>query len=227
MGVASHLGIRLQEYDSRIRTFIPDYDEMLDAAAAALSACGRPAPRVLDLGTGSGALARRVLRARPGARIVGVDEDEDMLAMAHARLGPALVSIAGDFVSTPFPRVDAVTAAFALHHVASRRRKAALYRKVRAALGPAGVIVSADCFLASDARLRAADRAAWLAHLTRSYTATRAKALLRAWGHEDTYLPLDEEVALLRSAGFRVDITWRRNGFGVLVGTKRRSSEPS
>ena len=33
MGVASHLGIQLTEYDRRIRTFIPDYEEMLDAAA--------------------------------------------------------------------------------------------------------------------------------------------------------------------------------------------------
>ena len=38
--VASHLGIPLPEYDARIRTFVPFYDEMLDGAAAyfALSA---------------------------------------------------------------------------------------------------------------------------------------------------------------------------------------------
>ena len=36
MGVASHLGIKLTEYDSRIRTFIPHYEEMLGVAAAAI-----------------------------------------------------------------------------------------------------------------------------------------------------------------------------------------------
>jgi hypothetical protein len=28
MGVATHLGIKLGEYDARIRTFIPDYEEI-------------------------------------------------------------------------------------------------------------------------------------------------------------------------------------------------------
>lgn len=219
MGVASHLGIRLHEYDTRIRTFIPDYDEMLDAAAAVLATAVRPAPVIVDLGTGSGALARRALAARPDARIVGIDEDEDMLTMAHARLGSRLISLAGNFLATPFPRADAFTASFALHHVATPRRKATLYRKVRAALRRGGLLVSADCFLASEARLRAADRAAWLAHLERTYTARRAAQLLQAWAGEDTYLALDREIDLLRSAGFRADVAWRRRGFGVLVGT--------
>lgn len=39
MSVASHLGIRIGDYDPTIATFIPDYAEMLDVAArvAALS----------------------------------------------------------------------------------------------------------------------------------------------------------------------------------------------
>ena len=65
MSVAAHLGIRLQEYDLRIRTFIPGYDEMIDAAAAALDDLDRSAPLIIDLGIGSGALAAQCLaRAR-------------------------------------------------------------------------------------------------------------------------------------------------------------------
>ena len=37
MGVASHLGIQLDEYDARIRTFIPRYERMLDVAADAVA----------------------------------------------------------------------------------------------------------------------------------------------------------------------------------------------
>ena len=33
MSVATHLGIKLTEYDSRIRIFIPHYEEMLDVAS--------------------------------------------------------------------------------------------------------------------------------------------------------------------------------------------------
>ena len=39
MSVATHLGIDLGEYDARIRTFIPHYEEMLDVAAGSLAGC--------------------------------------------------------------------------------------------------------------------------------------------------------------------------------------------
>ncbi|MCI0371112.1 MAG: class I SAM-dependent methyltransferase, partial [candidate division NC10 bacterium] len=97
MGAATHLGIRLREYDARIRTFIPHYEEMLDAAAAALRALDRRAPVVLDLGIGSGALAVRCVAAAAGARIIGVDNDGGMLALAQKRLGGRLTSLPGDF----------------------------------------------------------------------------------------------------------------------------------
>ncbi|HEY5161617.1 MAG TPA: hypothetical protein VII81_01280, partial [Terriglobales bacterium] len=56
MDVAAHLGIDIVEYDERIRTFIPDYEEMLDVAAEAIPASART---IVDLGTGTGALAAR------------------------------------------------------------------------------------------------------------------------------------------------------------------------
>ena len=56
MGVATHLGIKLADYDSRIRTFIPHYEEMLDVAAAAIQPRART---IVDLGIGTGALSAR------------------------------------------------------------------------------------------------------------------------------------------------------------------------
>src|ERR1051325_9461935 len=100
MAVAAHLGIDVRDYDRRIRTFIPDYEVMLDAAAAATALLAPPSPVILDLGTGSGALADRCRRAIHRARIVGIDEDESMLAMAHRRLRRELTTITGSFERT-------------------------------------------------------------------------------------------------------------------------------
>jgi SAM-dependent methyltransferase len=228
MGAAAHLGIRLRDYDARIRTFIPYYDEMLDAAAASLTALERRAPLVLDLGIGSWALAARCVAAAAGARIVGLDNDEGMLALAVKRLGRRLTVLPGDFLSTPLPRCDAVTASFALHHIPTRRRKAALYARCFAALRPGGVLVNADCCVASNPRLKARDRAAWRTHLRRRYGGARAEGCLRAWRKEDVYFRLEDEIDLLRFAGFTVDVPWRRDSFAVIVGAKpaarRRSS---
>lgn len=227
MGAAAHLGIRLREYDARIRTFIPHYEEMLDAAAAALKALDRRAPVVLDLGIGSGALAVRCVAAAAGARIIGVDNDEGMLALAQKRLGGRLTSLPGDFLSTPLPRCDAVTASFALHHIPTGRRKAALYARCFAALRPGGLLVNADCCVASNPRLKALDRAAWRAHLQRSYSRTRAEGFLRAWAKEDVYFRLEDEIELLQSPGFTVDVPWRRGCFAVIVGAKREARRRS
>ncbi len=107
MSVASHLGIKTGEYDRQILTFIPYYDEILDAAADALVALDRPARLLLDLGTGSGALAARCLKRLPGARVVGIDGDRAMLAMAEKRLGKKLTPVVGNFETTAFPRPSA------------------------------------------------------------------------------------------------------------------------
>jgi hypothetical protein len=68
--------------------------------------------------------------------------------------------------------------------------------------------------------LQARDRAAWLAHLRRRYGGIRAAAYLRAWAEEDVYFRLEDEIELLRSAGFSVDVPWRRDAFAVVLGTK-------
>lgn len=224
MGVAAHLGIRLRDYDARIRTFIPHYEHMLNAAAAAVKAIDRRAPLLVDLGVGSGELAARCLKELPRARVIGIDTDEGMLALARKRLGARLDARHGDFLSTPFPRCDVVMASFALHHVRTRPRKMRLYARCFAALRPGGLLVNADRCLASHHRLQALDREAWRAHLQCRYGLARAERFLRAWAKEDVYFRLEDEIDLLRRTGFAIDVPWRRDGFAVVVGAKRRPS---
>ena len=220
MGAASHLGIDLREYDARIRSFIPGYDAMLDAAAAALAVTVRHRPVIVDLGTGTGALAARCLAAKPSARLAGVDEDEGMLAVARTRLGRRFAGIHGSFERVGLPVCDAVVASLALHHRPTPARRARLLRRIHHALGPGGVLISADCYLASSAALRAAERRDWLAHLERRYSARQAAGYLRAWAKEDHYARLIDEARRMERAGFMVDIAWRRGSFAVVVGSK-------
>jgi tRNA (cmo5U34)-methyltransferase len=213
MGVASHLGIKLTEYDSRIRTFIPHYEEMLDAAAAAIPARART---IVDLGIGTGALSARCLERASRARAIGIDVDPEILALASRRLGKRATFTTGSFLRTPLPACDALVASFSLHHVRTRAAKAALYRRIRAALRPGGVFLIVDSQPATDASVRRAQFDEWLVHLRRRYTAAQAKGIFMSWSHEDVYVPLDAEIALLRESGFRVELLWRRGAFAVL-----------
>lgn len=220
MGVATHLGIRLRDYDAMIRTFIPNYEEMLDEAASAVRLVRRRSPVIIELGIGSGALAERCLAVAPRARVIGLDVDADILALARRRLGSRLTALTGSFQSMPLSRCDVITASFALHHVRTHARKAETYRRCFRALRRGGLFVSADCFVATDRQQRARDRAAWRAHLEQSYGPRRAEGFLRAWAKEDVYFSLADEIALLERAGFTVDVRWRRRAFAVVVGKK-------
>jgi tRNA (cmo5U34)-methyltransferase len=186
---------------------------MLDVAAAAVPSRTRT---IVDLGIGTGALSSRCLIAAPKARTIGIDVDPEILGLARRRLGRRASFTTGSFMRTPLPRADAIVASFALHHVRTHAAKGALYHRIRAALRPGGVFLSVDCQPASDAGVRRAQFGAWQAHLRRSYSAARARAIFAAWSDEDVYVPLEAEVALLRLAGFRVELLWRRDAFAVL-----------
>jgi ubiquinone/menaquinone biosynthesis C-methylase UbiE len=214
MGVASHLGIDLTEYDERIRTFIPDYDAMLDAAAAVVKPSART---IVDLGTGTGALAARVLDRVPAAHVVAIDADADILAVAARRLGPRATFVAATFFRVAIPRCDAVVTSFALHHVRTRASKLRLYRRLRRALRPGGRLICVDCLPARSRGLAQAQHAAWRDHLRRSYSSRRADQLLAAWAREDVYVPLEVEGELMSRAGFSADIVWRRGAFAVVM----------
>jgi SAM-dependent methyltransferase len=224
MAVSTHLKIDLGEYDARIRTFIPHYEEMLEAATAALDAAARPIGTLVDLGTGTGALAGRMAQVARRARLIGIDEDEGMLALAARRLPRRRTSLVFDsFLRASLPRCDAVTASFALHHIEHQRDRKALYLRIAAALRRGGVVITADCYPAADPTLAARGRRLWRDHLAATYGPRQAEGFLRAWSHEDFYVPLPVELSLLEAAGLAPEVTWRRDAFAVVVATPTSS----
>src|SRR5205085_4557776 len=138
-----------------------------------------------------------------------------------ARRLPGTATLArGNFLRAALPRADTAIASFALHHVRTRDAKGRFYRRLRAALTPGGIVVSADCHPDADPAAASAQRDAWLGHLRRSYPPHEAAALLDSWADEDVYQPLDVEIALLERSGFAVDVVWPRDGFAVLKARK-------
>jgi ubiquinone/menaquinone biosynthesis C-methylase UbiE len=221
MSVSSHLAIDLNQYDARIRTFIPCYEEMLDVVTHVLAL--RPPRDVVDLGTGTGALAARVARAVPDASITAIDEDAGMLRMAARRLRRRHVRfVENSFLAAGFPRCDALVASFALHHVERHAAKRALFARAHEALRRGGILVSADCHPPEDVELARDARRAWLGHLTATYGRRQGQRFLDAWAAEDFYTSVETEQRLLRAAGFASEVVWRRNGFAVLLAKPAR-----
>ena len=99
-------------YLELMRDEIPGYEDLQDAVAAA--AGGR---NVLELGTGTGETALRVLARNPGARWTGIDASEAMLARARERLPDADLRVAR--LEDPLPEgpFDLVVSCLAVHHL--------------------------------------------------------------------------------------------------------------
>jgi SAM-dependent methyltransferase len=225
--VASHLAFSPAQYDARIRSLIPLYDELIAEAARALSHAGRPVRTIVDLGIGTGALARACLEAAPRARISGIDADAAMMDIARTRLGRLagrVTMTTGNFLDAPLPPCDAIVGSYSLHHIRSPRAKLAFYRRCYKALRPGGVLINGDCAPASTPRGFARDLNVWFTHLAKTFgSRAQGRRVYESWADEDVYVPLAEEIRMLERAGFTVDVPWRRSPFAVIVGYRRAS----
>lgn len=78
-GVKEFFGLPLQ-VDARVLVPRPDTETLVTWALELLA--GTASPRVIDLGTGSGAIALAIQQARPDAQVEAVDRSADALAVA-------------------------------------------------------------------------------------------------------------------------------------------------
>ena len=125
-------------YLENMRADIPVFDELQEQAAGATE--GIVARRILELGIGTGETARRVLARHPEARLVGIDENADMLAAAGLDADLRVSRLEDPLPDGPF---DVVVSCLAVHHLDADGKRD-LFRRVADVLEEGGRFVLAD-----------------------------------------------------------------------------------
>jgi tRNA (cmo5U34)-methyltransferase len=171
---------------------VPDYERLQDELAAATT--DREARTILELGTGTGETARRVLAHHPHATLTGIDESEEMLAVARTALPRA--DLQRRRLEDPLPPgpYDLVVSALAVHHL-DGPGKADLFARIAATLQPHGRFVLADVVIPDDP----------------------GDAVTPLSPDYDRPSTIDDQLAWLAHAGFRATVVWRERDLAVLA----------
>jgi tRNA threonylcarbamoyl adenosine modification protein (Sua5/YciO/YrdC/YwlC family) len=180
-------------YEAEIRGDIPAFDEFEDAVVAA---SGDRASSILELGTGTGETAARLLERHTAASLVGIDVSEPMLEVARSRLPADRISLHEGRLQDPLPpgSFDLVASALCVHHL-DGPEKADLFARVARALAPGGRFVLGDVVVPedpSDARIE----------LTDGY---------------DKPSTVAEQLGWLRDAGLQARVAWSDVDLAVIV----------
>jgi tRNA threonylcarbamoyl adenosine modification protein (Sua5/YciO/YrdC/YwlC family) len=181
-------------YDAEIQAEIPVYAELQEQLELA---SGDGVERILELGTGTGETARRLLARHPDATLVGVDESEEMLSAARARLPADRVSLVVARLEDELPDgpFDLVASALAVHHMAPAEKRR-LFGRIRQALAPGGRFVLADVIVAVN-------------------PADATIELTPGFDRPDT---LSDLIVWLVESGFEVSVGWTHRDLAVLRG---------
>jgi SAM-dependent methyltransferase len=137
-------------FDRQQRHYGPPVEELAVLITAIVSCVvGGARGRVLDVGCGPGTLARSVQRALPEVRVMGVDRDPLLMALARALGGADFVDV--DLREKTWPHrvglrpasVDVAVATASLHML-GKAELTALLGQLGRVIRPGGVIVVSD-----------------------------------------------------------------------------------
>ena len=143
----------IERWDAQQQSFMPDREDRFTAMIDIVEeAAGQPDPLVLDLGTGPGSLAVRLLRRMPHATVIALDADPVLLALGGSawrdlpgiRFADVDLRTAGWSAGIGLDRrPDAAVSTTALHWL-TQPALAALYAELAGVLRPAGLVLNGD-----------------------------------------------------------------------------------
>ena len=218
---AEFFGERAADYENFIERLAPRYWDAMEVLMSMIPFERGRAISVLDIGAGTGLLARAVLDGYENAHVLAIDASQDMLDQcAHnlARFGDRLAPRQGLFPDVDIGGgYDLVVSGLALHHLTDADKRSG-FQTIFEALAPGGVFLAHDYVKAETPAVGAQYEALF-------WREAGAGGDDLSWFREhrkaDIPATVSDQLDWMRAAGFGdVDCDWRRLVYAVFGGRK-------
>jgi len=223
--IKNHFEKEADQFDSIIIKIIPYYETMLSALIDSIHFDTNDAIRIIDLGCGTGTIAKRLSEKFPNAKIVCLDIASNMINIAKHKLSDHKNTefIVGDFSKINFEeQFDVVVSSLALHHIESDEEKKDFFQKIYTILGKNGQFINADVVLASNDFLQNLYLDRWIEFMNKSVSLDEINnRWLVNYKNEDRPSRLVDQLHWLEDIGFTaIDVVWKYFNFSVYTGIK-------
>ena len=223
--IKEHFEAEAKEFDGIILRIIPYYDQMIGALIDSIHFDSDSAIRIIDLGCGTGTVAKRISEKFPNSKIVCLDIASNMIDIAKHKLSEHKDTkfIIGDFSKIDFDnKFDVVVSSLALHHLENDTCKKKFYNKIYDILTDFGQFMNADVVLASTDYHQKINLIRWIEFMNKIVSKDE---ILNYWipkyKEEDRPAKLMDQLKWLEDIGFKsVDVIWKYYNFSVYGGFK-------
>lgn len=211
-----------QSYDMERRQLIPCFDDFYGTATRWVQ-CSKDAPRILDLGSGTGLFASFIRSKYPNASLTLIDFSQEMLKEAQNRFGedPNVTYIMADYTNYPFTeRYDTIISSLSIHHL-THPDKRKLFKTVFNQLADDGIFVNADQAAGSSSYFNSVFNEQWEQSVRSTGLSAQAAEASLERRKQDRNAPVQDQLDWLQSAGFETaDCVFKYNEFAVFVAQK-------
>jgi len=223
--IKEHFESEAKEFDDIIIKLIPYYNQMIGALIDSIHFDSNAAIRIIDLGCGTGTIAKKISEKFPNSKIVCLDIASNMIDIAKNKLSGHKDTefIIGDFSKIDFDtKFDVIVSSLALHHLENDKDKKDFYSKIYSILTDSGMFYNADVVLASTDYHQDINMNRWIEYMNKSVLMDE---ILNNWipkyKTEDRPAKLIDQLKWLENIGFKsVDVIWKYYNFGVYGGIK-------
>jgi tRNA (cmo5U34)-methyltransferase len=213
ISVEKHFDEMARDFEKVKRKVIPGYREIEKCIFSYLPFTPSRKIAVLELGTGTGALALDLLKYFPRATYTGVDFSSKMLELASHRLRKCDKRVTLQNVDLNkvkiVGRYDLIISLFTIHHVINKKK---LVKHLCSLLEPGGCFFYADVRLSKNNKLEKRLIEGWKDFMAESGL-PKVKIGKVIEDHRKYDLPesIETQLNFLKSAGFKdYDIVWCR-----------------